>query len=99
MSGWIDEIQRNAKQRGERPKVHPHFAVHDHRFMCDGGCVDPHIASQEVFRLRIVGATQHFLNKNVSAPGHGEYPQEHCEHDSDRQEIRRPGFGDLHRNC
>lgn len=94
----MDEIQRNAKQRGERPKVHPYFAVHDHRFMCAGGCIDPHIASQKVFRLRIVGATEHFLNKNVSTPGHGEQPEDHAENESDGQKIRRPvSVSDLHR--
>jgi len=88
MAGWINEIQRNSKQRGERAKVHPHFAVHVHCFMCDCIGIDAHIASQKVFRLRIVGATEHFLNKNVSAASHGEEPKDHRENQSDRKKIR-----------
>jgi hypothetical protein len=53
--------------------------------MSDGGCIDPHIASQKVFRLGVVGATEHFLNKNISPPGHGEQPQDYGENESDRK--------------
>ena len=66
--------------------------------MCDSGCIDAHIASQEVFRLRIIGATEHFLHKNVSAPGRGEQPEDHGENESYPQKIRRPvTISDLHR--
>jgi hypothetical protein len=98
MTGWMDEIQRNAKERGERPKVHAHFAVHDHRFVCAGGCIDPNISPQKVFSLRIVGSTEHFPNKNVSAPGHGKQPEDYAENESHGQKIRRPvAVSDLHR--
>jgi len=46
--------------------------------MCAGGCIDAHIASQKVFRLLIVGGTEHFLNKNVFDAGHGEQPEDHA---------------------
>jgi hypothetical protein len=73
--------------------------VHDRRFMPDRLHIDIHVPAQKMFRLRIVGATEHFLNKNVSAPGHGEQPQDHGENESDGQKIRRPvAVGDLHRN-
>ena len=56
-----------------------------------------HVASQKVFRLGVVGATEHFLNKNISPPGHGEQPQDHRENESDRKKIRRPvAVSDLH---
>ena len=44
---------------------------------------------KKVFRLGVVGATEHFLNKNVSPTGHGEQPEDHGENESDRQQIRR----------
>jgi hypothetical protein len=51
-----------------------------------------------VFRLGVVGATEHFLNKNISPSCHGEQPQDHGENESDRKKIRRPvAVGDLHR--
>jgi hypothetical protein len=66
--------------------------------MCDRSCIDPHIASQKVFCLRVVGATEDFLNKNISPPGHGEQPQDHAENKSDGQKIRRPvAVSDLYR--
>ena len=51
--------------------------------------IDIHVPAQKVFCLRIVGATEHFLNKNVSPTGHGEQPEDHGENESDRQQIRR----------
>jgi hypothetical protein len=52
-----------------------------------------------VFRLGVVGATEHFLNKNVSAASHGEQPEDHAEKESDGQKIWRPvAVSDLHRN-
>ena len=39
-----------------------------------------------MFRLRIVGATEHFLNKNVPATSHGEQPEDHAEDESNRKD-------------
>jgi hypothetical protein len=51
-----------------------------------------------VFRLGVVGATEHFLNKNVSAASHGEQPEDHAEKESDGQKVRRwVAVSDLHR--
>src|SRR5438045_8731913 len=57
--------------------------------MCDSGCIDAHIASQEVFRLRIIGATEHYLHKNVSHPGRGEQPEDQDKNENNPQKIRR----------
>jgi hypothetical protein len=52
-----------------------------------------------VFRLGVVGATEHFLNKNIPATSHGEQPQDHGENKSDRKKIRRlVAVSGLHRN-
>jgi hypothetical protein len=52
-----------------------------------------------MFRLRIVGATEHFLNKNIPATSHCEQPEDHAEKQSDRKKIRRlVAVSDLHRN-
>ena len=61
--------------------------------------IDIHVPAQKMFRLRIVGATEHFLNKNISPPGHGEQPKDHAENESDGQKIRRlVAISDLHRS-
>ena len=61
--------------------------------------IDIYVPAQKVFRLRIVSATEHFLNKNIPATSHGEQPEEHAENESDRKKIRSPvAVSDLHRN-
>ena len=72
MSRRVDEIERKTEERWERPEVHAHFAVHDHCFVPDRVHIDVHIPAQKMFRLRIVGATEHLLNEDLPSSRRGE---------------------------
>ena len=67
MSCRVDKIQWNPKESRKRPKIHAHVIVYDHRFMVDGLYINVHIALQKMFRLGIVGAAQHLLDKDLSS--------------------------------
>ena len=56
--------------------------------MTDGLYIDIYVALQKMFRLRIKGAPQHFLNKNLSPTGRSIEPKKDTQHDEKRQESR-----------
>ena len=51
------------------------LSVHDHCFMPDRLHIDVHVAAKKMFRLRIVGAAEHFFNKNLPPACCDEHPE------------------------
>ena len=50
--------------------------------------IDIHVPAQKMFRLRIVGATEHFLNKNLPAARCDEHPKERAQQATVSGKIR-----------
>jgi hypothetical protein len=53
--------------------------------------IDVHIASKKMFGLRIVRTAEDFLDKNLSASGRCEYPEQRAHQQGERQ---KPGSCD-----
>src|SRR5206468_8374231 len=88
MSRRVDKIKGNTEERRKRSKIHPHFVVHDHCFMPDRLHIDIHVSAQKMFRLRIIGTAEHFLNKNLRAACRDEHPKKYAQRQGERQ---KPG--------
>ena len=94
MSRWVNQVERDTYERRKRGKVHSHLPVHDHCFMPDRVYIDVHIASQKMFRLRIIGATEHLLNEDLPSACCSEQPKKAAHQQCDRQKTR-PGASRL----
>ncbi len=47
-----------------------------------------HVSAQKMFRLRVAGAAEHLLNKDLPSSRCGEHPKKHAQQQSERQ---KPG--------
>src|SRR5437667_163326 len=63
--------------------------VHDQCFVADRLHIDVNVPAQKMVRLRIVGATEHLLNKNLPATRCGKEPEDAAQ--QQREQQQKPG--------